>query len=250
MAIADYLNRPGGWHGLGGPALGPGVRRPAVSRTTAPIIGGGIDPATTEALQKAMAFYDPEGGFGKGVEAGIERGRTKAVAGGMQGLVSAGLAGTTMVGGLGKKFEEEVAMPARERVEETRAERLSGLQALKAQIIQGATEAARSRALQGYLARLQAGTSLQSSAMRPTSSTSLRTSAPIGEWATGGTTGQRDVDSPVDIKTPEFSNWIQQPEQDYSQYVVPGGYGSMYGDQSNMYRLADMAQKWLGESNF
>ncbi|GAI23362.1 unnamed protein product, partial [marine sediment metagenome] len=121
-----------------------------------PVIGGGISSAASEALQRAMAYYAPGGGYGAGVEAGLERGRTRAVAGGMQSLVSAGLAGTTMAAGLGKKYEEEVAMPARARVEETRAGAISGLEAMKAQIIQGATESARSRALQEYLVRLQA----------------------------------------------------------------------------------------------
>lgn len=134
-----------------------------------PVIGGGVDPGTMSALDRAIAFYREGGGFGKGVEAGIERGRVKAVAGGMQGLVSAGLAGTTMMGGLGKKYEEEVAMPARARVEETRAERISGLEVLKAQITQGATEAARVRALQLYLARLGTSTQLGMASMRGTS---------------------------------------------------------------------------------
>ena len=125
--------------------------------------GRGADPAAMSALQRAMAYYAPGGGYGKGVEAGLERGRVKAVATGAQSLVSAGLAGTTTIAGLGKRYEEEVAMPARARVEETRAGAISGLEAMKAQIIQGATESARSRALQTYLAQLQASTSMQPS---------------------------------------------------------------------------------------
>lgn len=135
--------------------------------------GGGISSAASEALQRAMAYYAPGGGYGAGVEAGLERGRVKAVAGGMQSLVSAGLAGTTMAAGLGKKYEEEVGMPARARVEETRAGAIAGLETMKAQIIQGATESARSRALQTYLAQLQAGTSLQLGAMRQPSITPI-----------------------------------------------------------------------------
>jgi len=150
------------------------------TRTTAmrPVVSAGPDPAAMSAIQKAMALYQKGGGYGKGVEAGLERGRVKAVAGGMQGLVSAGLAGTTMMGGLGKKYEEEVAMSARARVEETRAGAISGLQTLKAQIIQGATEAGRSRALQQYLAQLQSATSLQSGAMRATPSITPARSEP------------------------------------------------------------------------
>lgn len=153
------------------------VSRPSVSR---PAIGGGIVPEAESALQRAMEYYQEGGGYGRGVEAGLERGRVKAVAGGTQALVSAGLAGTTMPAGLGKKYEEEVAMPARARVEETRAGAISGLEAMKAQIIQGATESARSRALQEYLAQLQASTSLQLGSMRQPSITRAptRVSAP------------------------------------------------------------------------
>ena len=128
--------------------------------------GRGADPAAMSAIQRAKAYYAPGGGYGKGIEAGLERGRVKAVATGAQSLVSAGLAGTTMIAGLGKRYEEEVAMPARARVEETRAGAISGLEAMKAQIIQGATESARSRALQTYLAQLQASTSMQLGTMR------------------------------------------------------------------------------------
>ena len=148
--------------------------------------GGGVDPATSAALEKAISYYSPEGGYGKGVEAGLERGRVKTVASGMQGLVSAGLAGTTMAGGLGKKYEEEVAMPARARVEETRAQAISGLQVLKAQITQGATEAARTRALQKYLAQLQASTQIGAAGMPATSSiTSAPARAPTGTTQQG-----------------------------------------------------------------
>ena len=185
-------------------------RKPTSVRQTAPAAPA-IDPATSEAFDKAIAHYGPEGGYGKGVEAALERGRTKAVAGGMQGLVSAGLAGTTMMGGLDKKYEEEVAMPARARVEETRAEKISGLEVLKAQITQGATEAARTRALQTYLARLQSDTSLQLGDMRRTPSiTPASTVAP-----------QRDTGGYVD---------------------TGGGYGSIAGGGGGM--DFPMAQGW------
>ncbi len=171
--------------------------------------GGGIDPATSTALEKAMAFYREGGGYGKGVEAGLERGRVKAVAGGMQGLVSAGLAGTTMMGGLGKKYEEEVAMPARARVEETRAQAISGLETLKAQIIQGATEAARTRALQTYLAKLQSSTQIGIAGMRTTPSI-VRT----GARAPARTT-QQGVD-----------NFYTKPRESYGS--IAGGGGEPY----------------------
>ena len=128
--------------------------------------GRGMDPAALEALTKAKAYYEPGGGYGKGVEAGLERERTQVMSSGMQALVGAGLAGTTMAGGLGKKFTEEVGMPTRARVEETRAERLSALDVLKAQLTQGASESAAQRALQEFIARMSSGTSLAIAGMR------------------------------------------------------------------------------------
>jgi hypothetical protein len=112
-------------------------------------------PDISSALQKAMAYYQQGGGFGKGVEAALERGRTKALASGAQSLVSAGLAGTSMMAGLGKKFEEEVAVPTRASVEEKRAEALANLEIGGVQLKQGAYESQANRDLQMYLAQLQ-----------------------------------------------------------------------------------------------
>ena len=107
-------------------------------------------------------------------------------------MVSAGLAGTSMPAGLGKKYEEEVAMPARARVEETRAQAMAGLETLKAQITQGATESARSRALQKYIAQLQSNTQLSLASSRSTPTT-IRTPASTGEWAGKEGTAQSDT---------------------------------------------------------
>jgi len=62
----------------------------------------------------------------KAIEAAIGRGSVKAVAQGTQSLVSSGLASTTQAAGLGKKFEEEVGVPARLRAADIRQQRLSG----------------------------------------------------------------------------------------------------------------------------
>lgn len=150
-----------------------------------PRIGGGVAPAASSAMQKAIDYYQPGGGFGKGIEAGLERGRTKALASGAQGLISAGLGGTTMMAGLGKKFEEEVAMPTRERVEGARAQAISGLEMTKAQIVQGATESARASALQQYLAELQSQPSPQGPTVtsRPTTQTPMFTGGAITQPA-------------------------------------------------------------------
>jgi len=64
------------------------------------------------------------GTFEKATEAAIGRGRTKAVAQGTQALVSSGLASTTQAAGLGKKFEEEVGVPARLQAADVQSQRL------------------------------------------------------------------------------------------------------------------------------
>jgi len=145
----------------------------------------GVNPAAMSAIQKAMAYYKQGGGFGKGIEAQLGRAEKKAVTSGTQSLVSAGLSGTTMGAGLSKKFQEEVGMPTRARVEETRAQALSSLEMAKAQVIQGATEADRSRGLQEYMAQLQmmnqgSGTKPPPPVMQPAS----RTQQPV--TSTGG----------------------------------------------------------------
>lgn len=126
----------------------PGGVNPYYKRST-------IAPAVSAAIKRAIAYYQQGGGFGKGVEAALERGRKKALASGAQSLVSAGLAGTSMMAGLGKKFEEEVAMPTRAGVEEKRAEALASLEMGGAQLTQGAYESQANRDLQLYLSQLQ-----------------------------------------------------------------------------------------------
>lgn len=146
----------------------PMARRQPLSVST----GGGMGAETLAAIQRAKAYYAPGGGFGKGVEAGLERGRVKAMASGMQGLVSAGLAGTTMAGTLGKKYEEEVGAPTRLGVEERRAQAISGIEMAQAGMGFQAGQAGAQRSLQMYLADLQ--TSLQAQ-RRP----AVSTAAPV-----------------------------------------------------------------------
>jgi len=128
-------------------------------------------------IREAKAYYQPGGGFGKGVEAGLERGRVKTMASGMQHLVGAGLAGTTMAGTLGKRYEEEVAAPTRMGVEEQRAQALSGIsmqqagmgfQAGQAGLQRGfqAGQAGAQRGLQRYIADLQANLQREEMALR------------------------------------------------------------------------------------
>ena len=78
-------------------------------------------------FKEAKALFAPEGAFMGGIEAQLARTEKRAVASGAQGLAAAGLAGTSMMGGLGKKFQEEVAVPALARAETTRLSSLAGL---------------------------------------------------------------------------------------------------------------------------
>lgn len=152
--------------------------------TAGPVAGGAVTGVAKKpvlskkartAWEQAIAGYGPEGGYGKGVEAGLKRGKTQAVASGMQSLVSAGLAGTTMAAGIGKKYEEEVATPARARVEETRAIAIANLKAALAGAEQRGYETAEDRALRERLANLQV-----SSQERLASKESTSPSAAIG----------------------------------------------------------------------
>ena len=83
-------------------------------------------------FKEAKALYAPGGEFMAGIEASIARGSKKAVASGVQQLASAGLAGTSIVGGLGKKYEEEIGMPTRARATTARLSALSNLLAQEA----------------------------------------------------------------------------------------------------------------------
>lgn len=70
--------------------------------------------------QEMGAMFEPGGAFDIGIEKQLGRSKQQAVASGTQALVSSGLYSSTIQAGLGKKFEEEVGMPARERSEQYR----------------------------------------------------------------------------------------------------------------------------------
>lgn len=131
------------------------VSAPTASTGTA--APGGMSASARAMWEKALAHYAPGGGYGKGVEAGLERGRVKSTASGMQNLVSAGLAGTTMAAGLGKKYEEEVAAPTRARVEGARAEAIANIQMGMAGAEQRGYETAQDRAFQLQMQQNQLG---------------------------------------------------------------------------------------------
>jgi hypothetical protein len=71
-------------------------------------------------LDKVVSAYSPGGAFGAGTEAMLERQREQYLGSATQQLISSGLYGSTMAAGLGKKFEEEVGMPTRAKLEDIR----------------------------------------------------------------------------------------------------------------------------------
>jgi len=82
-----------------------------------------------------IAMYSPEGAYGQGTLAMLDRQKTRDVASATQSLVSSGLFNTTQQAGLGKKWEEEVGMPTRAKLEDVRYGALAGAKAQKAQAI-------------------------------------------------------------------------------------------------------------------
>lgn len=80
--------------------------------------------------------YKPGGAFGAGFEAQLGRQKTRTVAGQTQQLVSSGLYGTSVTAGLGQKFEEEVGMPARLKLEDMRMVRYAEAVGQKAGLIE------------------------------------------------------------------------------------------------------------------
>ena len=90
-------------------------------------IGAAAGENIGKLFEEAKKLYDPKGEFMAGTEATISRGSKRAIASGVQQLASAGLAGTSIIGGLGKKYEEEVGMPARARATTQRLSALSNL---------------------------------------------------------------------------------------------------------------------------
>jgi len=115
---------------------------------------GGVGGSAAASLKAARDLYAPGGAMSKGVEAGIERGRTKAMAQGTQALVSSGLASTSMGASLGKQYEEEVAMPARADLESRRAQAIAGLHSQEAGMQFQSAEAAAGRGFAGSQAEL------------------------------------------------------------------------------------------------
>jgi len=87
-------------------------------------------------FDRMISQYETGGTFEKATEAALQRGETKSVASGTQALVSSGLASTTQAGGLSKKFQEEVAAPARLQAADISSQRLGQALTQKAGFIE------------------------------------------------------------------------------------------------------------------
>ena len=79
-------------------------------------------------------------GYGAGFKTELERAKTRDMASSMQGLVSSGLGGTTRAAGLGKKWEEEIGVPSRLKLEDIIAEKQFAAKQFKAGIIERRTD--------------------------------------------------------------------------------------------------------------
>jgi len=107
-----------GWAGSG--SFMSGSSQP--SGITAPKLD---TSAASKLLDEIIQRYRPGGEFGKAELALLGRAKKKSLAETAQGLVSAGLSGTTAGVGAGKKWEEEIGMPAKLKLEDIRSGRLS-----------------------------------------------------------------------------------------------------------------------------
>jgi len=101
------------------------------TRVTTQTSKTGVSAASIREIRKlfeeAKKMFAPEGEYMGGIEAQVRRGEKRAVASGMQSLAAAGLGSTSMMGGLGKKYQEEVAQPALAQAQTTRLSHLANL---------------------------------------------------------------------------------------------------------------------------
>jgi len=88
-------------------------------------------------LDTVIGTYAPGGSYMQGVEAMLERQKKQYLGSATQNLISSGLYGSTMMAGLPKKFEEEIGMPTRAKLEDVRTQAYTGALGQKASFIEG-----------------------------------------------------------------------------------------------------------------
>ena len=108
--------------------------------------------ASVNALfSKVAKMYAPGGASTAGVQASLDRARTKFLSSGMSNLINAGLANTTLPAGLAGKFAEEVEAPTLASSESNRIQNLANVLLQQASIQSQEEQAKLDRALQERL---------------------------------------------------------------------------------------------------
>lgn len=209
-------------------------------------------------FEQAKEIYAPSGKYMAGIEATVERGEKKAVAGGMQGLAAAGLAGTSMMGGLSKKYQEEVAMPTLAAATTQRLQALAGIMSEEA----GAegSMAARTTTTVGPMQRTMrqptsraltsstpSRTGSSSAAIRPTERAATKKSTPLISMNMGSYdrkspgTGQVYFGAATYAKQPTYSQSFEGPppggdvQRTSSPDIVKDAYSS-FGQNTAMFK--------------
>ena len=213
------------------------------------------------AIESYADIFKPGGAYGQGIEAMLDRGEKKAVAGGMQNLVSAGLANTTMPMHLGQTFQEEIGMPTRMRAEDTRMERLGGALGTMGQMygsydpvspsgygISNMATGGFSSLMSGRIADMQAQQDMRDSVAA--NQAGLASTRMFGGGASGGGSS-RGVPNPYDIdKTTSYGGGIRGEGAGGITMPVFGGHRAgetaeqTYADKMRMYneRMALLQQ--------
>ena len=234
----------------------------------------------TNLLDQIIQRYKIGGEFGKAELALLNRAKKKSLASTMQGMVSAGLAGTTVPSGAGKKWEEEIGMPSRLRLEDIRTERLTGAMGAKAGFMERAAareeqfnlqkeqlllqERLQNReiSLQEYLSEMDrlskrsysvtVGSGGGGAANLPEGfgefSSNMKSagdlqSESLARKRSAGQAGPGP--SYVNVGTPGFPSWVQG-SMTANIYQEPG-IADPSTPPNRQGSLADMAQKWLSE---
>jgi len=122
------------------------ANRTRVTKGTSRYGGSAVEQANQAALKredeirglfdKIIGTYEPGGDFGAGTEAMIDRQKKQYTGQATQQLISSGLYGSTMTAGIPKKFEEEIGMPTRLKLEDIRKQAYTGALGQKASFIE------------------------------------------------------------------------------------------------------------------
>ena len=191
----------------------------------------------TQLLDQMIGMYKPGGGFGETELALLGRAKTKSLATTAQNLVSSGLSGTTVGVSAGKNWEEEIGMPARLKLEDTRTQRLMEAMTAKAGYLERAKTAADQTAYarQTALDKLNADVRARSTANYEASRDYMRQLFPdiLGGGGGGGggsSTVQTSQGSSVGAAPSLGGSAVDNtPWPSYAKGYGPEGEGTYYG---------------------